>query len=385
MPTLKRMSQAMHSRKKQSAMQTLRTGDENIASAEFMPSVPVAGQSSLSVSVMNEQDPGKNDLGTKSKHTHTDPIQRYFFYQQRKHEEKQHIKHRLTWQNKSTKNTHPGHIEPHGIHTGIEHVSNVENESEECKKKRKCLLMRIRRSREEYRSLENKKRNISRNNTRNSEEYKTRENEIRNLSRKQKRSQDEYKTQENRIRNVSRKRKRSQDEYKTQENRKRNVSRKRKRSQDEYKPQENRIRNVSRKRKRSQDEYKTQENRIRNVSRKRKRSQDEYKAQENRKRNVSRKRKRAEDNHRTQENEMRNTTRRNKRTDTSYRKKTERGTHQEVNWEKILTIEKGKSSCSTSDTHRTYIDIPCPSESRTCLCLLMLWPVMVPPQWYLCD
>ena len=117
-------------------MQTLRTGDENIASVEFMPSAPVAGQSSLSVSIMNEQDPGKNDLGTKSKHTHTDTA--LFFDQQRKHEEKQHMKQQLTWQNKSTKNTHPGHIEPHGIHTGIEHVNNVENESKECKKQRKC-------------------------------------------------------------------------------------------------------------------------------------------------------------------------------------------------------------------------------------------------------
>ena len=320
MPKLKRMSQSMRSRKKKSSRQNLRTDTENIATAESMPHVPVDELASISVTDTNQQNYDNHESATKSKHTYPDWMERYLTYssdQQREKRRKTEENECPKWKNISTRNAQPGPGKPPVTHTDLE-VNVAMESTKDRKKQSKCVLMRTKRSREEYRSRENKMRNIQRKQTRNSDEYSANEKK-RNITRKNQRSSEEYKAQETKKRNVSRKRKRSQEEYKTQENEIRNVSRKRKRTLNGYRKQEHEIRNVSRKRKRTLDGYRKHENEIRNVSRKRKRTLDGYRKQENEIRNVSKKRKRSHIEYRKQEKEIRNVSRIRKRTDTSYR------------------------------------------------------------------
>ncbi|CAF4566055.1 unnamed protein product, partial [Rotaria socialis] len=134
--------------------------------------------------------------------------------------------------------------------------------------------MRERRTDDEFRLLDNRRRANSHKIGRRNNEFKIEENKRRADAHKIERQNDELKIEENKRKAEALKIERQNDEFKTEENKRRAKAHKIERQNDEFKTQENERRLKSLKIKREEEEYKEEERR-RNASRMRM-SRDKY-------------------------------------------------------------------------------------------------------------
>ena len=179
--------------------------------------------------------------------------------------------------------------------------------------------MRERRTDDEFRLSDNRRRAESLQIARQDDDFKNQESQRRAAALKSERQNDEFKSEENRKRAEALKIARHNDEFKSQENQRRAEALKIARHFDEFKSQENQRRAESLKIARQNDEFKSRENQRRAEAHKIERQNDEFKNEENQRRAEALKITRQNDEFKSNENQRRLTLLKIKREEEEYK------------------------------------------------------------------
>jgi hypothetical protein len=179
--------------------------------------------------------------------------------------------------------------------------------------------MRERRTDDEFRLSDNRRRTSSLKTQRQSDEFKAEENRRRAEAHKVERQNDGSRIEENKKRAEALKIERQNDEFRMEENKRRTETLKIERQNDEFRIQENKKRAETLKVERQNDEFKTEENKRRAEAHKVERQNDEFKTEENKRRAQAHKVERQNDEFKTEENKRRAETFKVQRMDVAFR------------------------------------------------------------------